>query len=130
MLFEEKVKTLVKNIVLTTMTKIEVKSGLCRYNYRCQLNAVHDALNNNQDEIAMCFYFHNGYPIIHFINIDDKGNYVDNTLGQWSQTFDYYLIKRIKRESFLDIDDVFTSYREEIKSKLPWYVKLFNDCEF
>lgn len=129
-LFNEKAKELVKNMVIATMPKIKVKSGVCRYNFRCQLNSVHDALNDEQDKIAMCFYFDESYPIIHFLNIDNEGNYIDNTLGRWSETFDYYLIRTIEKDSFFKINDIFTAYRKEVKTKLPWYVRWFSDCDF
>ena len=123
-------KKLVENMVISTMSKITVKSGMCRYNYRCQMNSVHEALNNNQNKIAMCFYFDENHPIIHFLNIDDEGNYIDNTLGRWSETYNYYLIRTIENESFFNNNKKFSAYRKELKSKLPWYVRWFSDCEF
>jgi hypothetical protein len=129
-LFNEKAKELVKNMVIATMPKIKVKAGVCRYNFRCQLNSVHDALNDEQDKIAMCFYFDESYPIIHFLNVDNEGNYIDNTLGRWTETFDYYLIRTIEKDSFFKINDIFTAYRKEVKSKLHWYVRWFSDCDF
>ena len=39
--------------------------------------------------------------IIHFINVNKDGEYIDNTLGHWSATYDYYLIKYIENNSFL-----------------------------
>lgn len=130
MLFDDKAKEIVKNMIITTMPKINVISGLCRYNYRCHLNAVHDALNNNQDKLAMCFYFEDNHPIIHFVNIDNDNNYIDNTLGRWSEKYEYYLIRTIEKESFFDISDIFTAYRNELKSKLPFYVRWFAECDF
>jgi len=126
----KKAEDLVRNLIVATMPKITVKSGLCRYNYRCQLNAVHDALNDDQDKIAMCFYFKDSRPIIHFINVDNEGNYIDNTLGRWSETFDYYLIRFIEKKSFFKIEKIFTAYRNELVSNFPWYVRLFDDCVF
>lgn len=128
--FNEVAKELVRNTILATMPKILVKSGICRYNFRCQLNAVHDALNNNETKIAMCFCIDGNHPIIHFINVDIEGNYVDNTLGRWSETYDYYLIRLVEKESFFDIEKIFAAYRKELKSKLPWYIRWFGDCEF
>lgn len=129
-LFNDEAIALVKNMVIATMPKIKVKSGVCRYNFRCQMNAVHDALNDGQDKIAMCFYISDGRPIIHFINIDKKGRYIDNTLGRWSETFDYYLIRTIEKSSFFDVNKIFSAYNKEIKSKLPWHIRWFADCEF
>jgi DUF1680 family protein len=129
-LFNEKAKKLVKNMVIATMPKIKVEAGVCRYNFRCQYNSVHDALNDEQDKIAMCFYLDEDYPIIHFLNIDNEGNYIDNTLGRWAETVEYYLIRTIDKESFFKIDDIFTAYRKELKLKFPWYVRWFSNCDF
>ena len=128
--FNKKAKKFIKNMIIATMPKINVKSDKCRYNFRCQMNAVHEALNKNQDKIAMCFYLDGDYPIIHFINVNDKGEYVDNTLGRWSETFDYYLIRLIDKDSFFKINDVFSAYRKELRLKLPWCVRNLSDCEF
>ena len=81
-------------------------------------------------ETGLLFYFDENHPIIHFLNIDDEGNYVDNTLGRWSETYDYYLIRTIEKESFFNINKIFSAYRKELKSKLPWYVRWFSDYEF
>jgi hypothetical protein len=130
-LFDTTAKSIIENMVIATLPKITVKSGVCRYNFRCQMNAVHDALNDDQDKIAMCFYMNNSnYPTIHFLNIDSDGNYIDNTLGRWSETYDYYLVRIIEKESFFTINDIFTAYRKELRRQLPFYIRWFNDCEF
>lgn len=129
-LFNEESKEFVKNMVIATMPKINVQSGACRYNFRCQLNAVHDALNNNQEYVAMCFYFDGNHPIIHFLNVDSDGNYIDNTLGRWSETFEYYLIRLIEKDSFFNIEKIFSAYRKDLKMKIPWYIRWFSNCEF
>lgn len=129
-LFKERANLHIRNLIIATMPKIKVQSGVCRYNYKCQMNAVHDALNEGHDKLAMCFYLDGTWPIIHFVNVDNEGNYIDNTLGRWSETYDYYLIRLIEKESFFYINDIFTSYRKELRLKLPWYIRLFNKCEF
>ena len=44
---------IVENFVKATYNKIDVKSGNCRFNQKCHLNSVHEALNNNEDKLAM-----------------------------------------------------------------------------
>ena len=117
-------------MVIATMNKINVKSGVCRYNFRCQYNAVHDALNENHERIAMCFYIDGSYPIIHFVNYDNDGNYIDNTFGRWSETQDYYLIRIIKKTDFFSVDEIFTAYGKELKRNLPFYVRWFSSIEY
>jgi hypothetical protein len=129
-MFEQKAKAIISDFIVANLSKITVKSGSCRYNYKCQMNTVHDALNNDEDKIAICFYYDGDCPIIHFINIDKQGNYIDNTLGRWSETFEYYLIRTIEKESFFDINNIFWAYRTEIKNKIPFYIKWFVNYEF
>lgn len=112
------------------MPKINVKPGIGRYNFMCHLNSVHDALNNDYNKIVMCIYIDENYPIIHFINVDNDGNYIDNTLGRWSEKFDYYFVKLIKKEDFFNINDIFTVYRKELRLKLPFYLRWFSNNKF
>jgi len=120
----------VLNKILSSMPKIKVKSGKCRYNYKCHRNAVHDALNKNHEKIAMCFYIDDNQPIIHFINVDEKGRFIDNTIGRWSEQLDYYFIRYIYKNQFFDIDDIFGNYRLQIRNELPLYIRIFSNNEF
>lgn len=118
-------------MILKTMPKINVKSGNCRYNFRCHYNSVHEALNNNDEKIAMVFYFiGTNKPILHFVNVDKNGIFTDNTIGRWSEIYDYYLIKYIKKEKFFNIDNIFANYRKKLKEYLPFYVRILSDIEF
>jgi hypothetical protein len=83
-----------------------------------------------EDELAMCIYMHGSWPIIHFINVNSDGFYIDNTLGQWSSQYEYYFIRFINKDSFFDIYDIFTNYRKELRKSLPWYVRLFSNYDF
>lgn len=125
-----KAKEIVKRMVIANHQKINVTAGVCRYNFRCQNNAVHDAINEKHDKIAMCIYFDGDYPIIHFINVNKSGKYIDNTLGNWATTYDYYLIRYIEKNSFFDVNKIFTEYRKELRSKLPFFVRILSDYEF
>jgi len=129
-LLNKKAKEIIKEIVIKNYSKIKVNSGICRYNFKCHHNAVHDAINDKQDKIAMCFYIDNDYPIIHFINIDENGKYIDNTLGNWSSIYDYYLIKYIEKDKFFQVNDIFSEYRKELNEKLPFLVRILSNCDF
>ena len=129
-MFNNTSKAIIKNMVIATMTKISVNSGVCRYNFRCQYNSVHDALNDNHERIVMCFYIDGNHPIIHFLNIDDNNNYIDNTLGRWSETYDYYLIRIIEKIDFFSVDEIFEAYRKELKKGLPFYVRWFSSVGY
>lgn len=129
-LFTKKAEQIVINYMISTMPKIKVKSGICRYNHKCHKNAVHDALDAGEDRIAMCFHYNGDRPTIHFINIDVDGVYIDNTLGRWSETQEYYLIRFIDKDSFFSVDTIFDEYRKYLRSKMPLYVQWFSDWEF
>lgn len=111
---------------------VEVKAGLCRYNYKCHLNTVHDAVNNNEGCIAMLVCFDKRepkYSFIHFVNVSIFGEYTDNTLGYWIKDYNCYLIKEIGMEDFDRIGDIFDDYRKHIKSILPFYHRLFHKLD-
>ena len=118
------------NRVTSTYSKIQVKDGVCRYNHRCQYNSVHDAINDGEDKVAMCLCVHGDYCMIHFVNVSSSGEFTDNTLGHWGSRYDYYLIKYINKDDFFDIDDIFISFRKELKRGLSFWVRLFNNEEF
>ena len=132
-ILNDKAISIIKNMVITELPKIKVKSGLCRINFRCHLNAVHDALENKENTIAMCFHIEHGknkQPIIHFINVNKKGKYIDNTLGYWSKINDYYLVRLIKKQEFLYIENIFGNYRKELNNKLPFIVRILSNVTF
>jgi len=129
-MLENKARDIIVSHARATLTKIPVESGACRYNFRCHNNAVNDALNNNQDSIAMCIYIDEGYPVIHFINIDNDGIYTDNTLGRWSETVEYFLVKKIPKVDFFTVSTVFSAYRKELKRKIPFVIRILNWYKF
>jgi hypothetical protein len=118
----------IRNKIVAEHNLIEVKPGKCRYNFKCQMNAVHEADKKGDKKIAMCVYLDNGYPIIHFINYR-KGKFVDNTLGQWSTLQKYYFIKWIHEDEFWNVDNIFGSYRKELRKSLSWWVRLTSDFD-
>ena len=124
-MFEYKQREQLRKYIQANFMKITVNSGVCRFNYKCLYNAVHDAIVDNENELAMCVYLDGSYPILHFINISD-GIYTDNTLGQWSSQYDYYLIRLISKEEFFNIENIFTTYREELSRKSKWHLRIFS----
>jgi len=124
-----KAKAHIANMVRATLPKIKVKAGVCRYNFRCQINAVHEAIERKEGQIAMSVYIDGTCPVIHFLNVDKKGRFTDNTLGHWSKWNDYFFVKHIDQEDFIDVDSFFAAYRKELRKGLPWYVRLFSDFD-
>ena len=124
-MFKIKARNRVLQIIDSKYSKISVSGGTCRYNFRCHNNAVSDAINNKDEYIAMVIYVDEREPIIHFINVDKRGAYTDNTLGQWAQRMDYYLVRTIPKESFWDIYNIFAAFRLELHRQLPFYMRPF-----
>lgn len=115
--------------IISKYNKIEVKPGKCRYNFRCQMNAVHEAKKHKHKKIAMCVYMDDGiYPIIHFVNYNKKV-FTDNTLGQWSSQHDYYFIRWIEDKDMFYVDTIFTAFRRELRNQLSWWLRLTSNFE-
>lgn len=126
-----KVEDMFYHYIVSTKDRIEVSPGKCRYNFRCHMNAAHEAMKHNHSSLAMVVYMHNSKvdPIIHFVNYHN-GKYVDNTLGEWSRKHEYYLIKHIYPEDYVHIESIFTSYRKTIRRKWSWWLRLTSDLQF
>lgn len=123
---------IVENFVKATYNKIEVKSGNCRFNQKCHLNSVHEALNNNEDKLAMAYCHSEKYDdyFVHFINVNNDGEFIDNTLGRWSEIYEYYFIRYINKSDYFDIDSIFNAYNKEMLRRLPFYIRWFHNGNF
>lgn len=113
-----------------TKNKIDVRHGKCRFNYKCQCNAVHEAINKKQSRVAMCMYIDGDYPIIHFVNVSKKGKFKDNTLGNWATNYEFFFIKYVDDVDYFNINDVFNSYSKELRNQLSFFTRLLSDIEF
>jgi len=122
-------RKLIREWVIATMPQMKVKAGVCRFNYVCHRNSVHDAVTDGQKEVAMCFFFDDDFPIIHFVNVNEQGEYTDNTLGNWCNTYKYYLVRHIEEDSFDNIQQIFNNYRKVVKKSLPFYVRWLSDYD-
>lgn len=109
--------------------KIKVNAGLCRFNYKCQINAVNDAILNKETRVALCFTVRGETVIIHFVNVSENGVFTDNTLGYYTAKYEYYFVKFIEEEDFMEIDSVFSAYREMLHDKLPFLIRIFTDLD-
>lgn len=128
--FSLKAARIIRDKIISENKKIKVKPGKCRWNYRCHLNAVHEATKHRHKKIAMVMYmFDNGTPIVHFINYK-KGKFIDNTLGEWCVQYDYYFIKFIDEEEFMNVGNIFDKYRAHLQDCLPPLTKFFNNESF
>jgi hypothetical protein len=129
-LLNRKAKLEVISYLRATKNKMDVRAGKCRFNYKCQCNSVHEAINKKHDKIAMCVYISGDYPIIHFVNVNKKGKFTDNTLGNWVKNYEFFFIKYVDDVDYFNVDDVFTKYRKELRRQLTFFTRLMSDVEF
>jgi hypothetical protein len=110
---------------------IEVNPGLCRMNFRCHLNAVHDAIEAGHDQVAVVIYIDGGVrPVLHFINYDGT-SYTDNNIGHWCKQMQYYLYGYVNKKDFHLVVGIISGTRNDILKKvLPWYIRIFKNKLF
>lgn len=78
-------------------------NGKTYCNHRCHLNAVQGAYENG-DKVFLVVCIGAGEVIVHFINQDSKGHYIDNTLGWYGkELYDYYLVKEASKSEYKTI---------------------------
>lgn len=127
-MFTKIVKNKIKKYIKNKHDKIQVKSGNGMFNFMCHANATQYAIKHNEKEIILCICINkHGTPFIHFINKNVDGEYIDNTLGFWSKTMEYYLIKNISEDDYFNIEDIFTNYRKYLRKKLGIVLRLLSD---
>lgn len=129
-ILDNKAKKEIINHLIATKDEIEVNPGRCRYNFRCQYNSVHEAISEKHNKIALCMYIDGDYPIVHFINVDNNGVFIDNTLGHWVQNYKFFLIKYIENHDFFNVDKYFDAYRLELQKVLSTSTRIFSNIEF
>ncbi len=87
-------------------------NGKTYCNHRCHLNAVQEAYENG-DKVFLVVCIGNGEVIVHFINQDSKGHYIDNTLGWYGkELYDYYLVKEVSKSEYKTIWNLLTNTKK------------------
>ena len=95
------------------INKNDMQLGDLYFNYRCHMNAVQYIKTNKADEVYLCVYIEDNYPIVHFIN-KKEDKYIDNTLGWYYEQLDYYIIKRVSEEEYINIWDLLTDTQKNL----------------
>ena len=131
-MFTSIIDNIIRNHARTNYEEVEVKAGKCRYNQKCHVNSVHDAIRSDQDQIAMMITIDtdDNEPFIHFVNVNHDDEFVDNTFGEWCRTYEYYLIKYVNKDDYFDIIKIFVNYRKELHSILPWRIRIFSSGKY
>lgn len=108
--------------ILAHFEKIKVSSGRGLFNLRCFSNVVQYAKEKKQSHIVLVFILDGKQVILHCVNIDSKGRYIENTLGYQSEDWDYFFVKRIEAE-FGSANSTFKEMRSFMKRITPWYLR-------
>jgi myo-inositol-1-phosphate synthase len=108
--------------------RVEVIPGVGMFNQRCHLNAVDHALKNKQEKIALVIYMNKRTkePFIHFVNVTEGGVLVDNTKGEWSSQYDYWMVRYLSKKEFFNVIPIFQSFRNEMKHNVNFFLRLFS----
>jgi hypothetical protein len=119
----------VDKYIQTNFKEIDVWSGKALFNQRCHKNAVQYAVENKQNNIVCCFYKNltenNQQYYTHYVNVDEFGQYTDNSIGHFSLNYEYRFVELVNRQDFLDIETHIGYYKHTFINTLdiPWYIK-------
>lgn len=95
--------------------KSDMKMGKGLFNHKCHLNAVQQVKDDLMEEVYSCVCFSDStFPIVHFVNKDKDGKYIDNTLGFEYEKYDYYIIRKIEESEFHKMDDLLMSAKKSL----------------
>lgn len=118
--------------VSLSFPRIAVKAGEMRMNHKCHLNSVHEAWRDNDLRVCMVYQVtrHNEV-VVHFINQEkETGEYVDNTLGEWSRYNTYHLIRVIDEEEYGNVSTVLQEAQEWTRSRIGFVNRIFSNVQF
>ena len=111
--------------IMLNYQKVKIKPGKdIKFNYVCHKNSAHIANLKGHKKIAMLVYIEDNQPIIHFVNCKG-GKFFDNTLGYFCPK-EAHFIRYINKEDFLEVDFIFRDFRKELRSNLPFWLRLLS----
>ena len=88
--------------------RITPNNEMALYNRKCHLNAIEAVNIGKATGVVECVVIcDENEPILHYINIDAEGNYIDYTLGRQFLSFDYHYVRLIKETDYDNIWNIF-----------------------
>lgn len=102
-----------KKIIKFFYHKISVKSGIYSPKRKCYHNTVEQAIVNEEDSIVICFCLNKNSLFFHTVNSIPGVGFVDNTLGDLSGQYEYYLHSVVFKEQFLEVKKIFTKLKKK-----------------
>lgn len=91
-----------------------MKLGDGIFNNRCQMNSVQKVKEGNAEEVYAVLALNTDDVIVHFINLDNEGHYIDNTLGFKFTEYEYYLIKKVDISDHHKMDTVLMDLKRNL----------------
>lgn len=120
--YKEKVINRIVRHCKTIYTPIDSEDmilGDLLFNRKCHLNAVQRVKEGKAEEVYLCVCIakENNDTIVHFINKDKDGKYVDNTLGWCYKAYTYYIVRKIEEYEYNSVSDILGDMKKELVFK-------------
>lgn len=116
--YRNKIKKSIEEYCETNYEKINrdnMRLGRGLFNHRCQHNAVQQVKEGLMEEVYMVVCISGSeYPVVHFINKDNEGFYIDNTLGYLYDVYDSYIIRKIDPSEFNKMNDLLMNTKKSL----------------
>lgn len=115
--YKERIHKRVKTYCESTYEKIpkgDMRMGKGLFNHRCQLNATQRVQEGKATEVYAVIAIDGDRPIVHFINKDKDGLFVDNTLGFEYSKYDYYMVKKVVLSEYHKMDEVLMDLKRSL----------------
>lgn len=120
MSYKDRVLDKIYNFCKTNYKKIDddkFELGDNHHNRRCQLNAVQSVYENKSEKVYLCIAINkDNYKniVVHFINKNKSGMYIDNTWGWTHKKFNYYIIRKVSKDEYDNIDVILNSTKDTL----------------
>lgn len=119
-------------LLYTPIDKKEMVLGELKYNMKCHLNSVQAIKENIAEKVYLVIAINeNNKSIVHFINRDQEGYFIDNTLGWLYEELDYYIVREIKPNEFSRIGDILNFMKKYlVNNNSNWLLRKIHKIEY
>lgn len=101
------------------VTGKEILMGIAPINYKCYYNTVQKVKEGADLEVWACIYWdndtNNAY-VLHFLNRDKDGNFIENTLGYLKDENSYYILRQFREPEFDHVAGYFSNMLDYFNS--------------
>lgn len=110
-------KKMVKRVRELYPLKLHItpNNEMALYNRKCFMNAIEAVNLGKATGVVECVLIcGENEPVLHYINMDADGNYIDYTLGRQFLSYDYHYIRSIKETDYDNIWSIFRKARFDL----------------